>query len=69
MHTDREILMWIHERMEHQYKESACFDFMHRLRAIIAGIPAGTRSFDTGTNSLAALKEKIEKKPEEHKFG
>lgn len=32
---DRDFLIWIHERLHHQYKEDECVDYMHKLRAII----------------------------------
>lgn len=40
METDREILLWFHQRLVHQHKESYLFDYMHRLRWIIAATPA-----------------------------
>lgn len=36
---DREFLIWIHKRLEHKYHEDPLFDFMHKLRAIIAVTP------------------------------
>jgi hypothetical protein len=39
METDREVLMWFHERLEHVHGESHLFDYMHRLRHIIAATP------------------------------
>ena len=37
--TDREFLIWLHERFEHKYKEHNCYDFMHRLRNLIIVTP------------------------------
>jgi len=36
METDREILLWFHQRLVHQHDESELKDYMHRLRWIIA---------------------------------
>lgn len=37
--TDRMFLMWIHERLTQVHGESPFFDYMHRLREIIASTP------------------------------
>ena len=39
METDREVLLWFHDRLIHKYKESELYDYMHRLRHIIAATP------------------------------
>ena len=39
METDREVLMWLHERFVHVHKESELVDYLHRLRHIIAATP------------------------------
>lgn len=39
METDREILLWLHQRLVNQHKESHLFDYMHRLRWIIQATP------------------------------
>lgn len=39
METDREILMWFHERLVHVHKESQLYDYMYRLRWIIMSLP------------------------------
>lgn len=36
METDREVLMWLHERFVHVHKESRYVDYIRRLRWIIA---------------------------------
>lgn len=41
METDKDFLQWVHDRLEHVYCESRNYDFMHKLRAIIATIPEG----------------------------
>lgn len=48
MKTDREHLLWLHERITDFYKESPLVDFMHRFRYIIASIPKNRVS--TGKN-------------------
>lgn len=57
--TDREFLCWIHDLLERNGSDPLV-DFMHRLRAIIARIPAGqTSNSCDGCNSLAELKAKL----------
>lgn len=41
METDREVLLWFHQRLVHQHKEGYLFDYMHRLRWIIQSTPPG----------------------------
>lgn len=55
---DREFLMWIHERLENIHGENACFDYMHKLRAIIKATPEDhlTPNIETG-NSLDDLRD------------
>ncbi len=55
--TDREFLMWLHERLEHVHSESPLVDYMHRLRAIIVSTPKGASvpNKGEGRNNLAAL--------------
>jgi hypothetical protein len=59
--SDRGFLMWIHERLEHVHGESRLMDCMHKLRAIIADMPADrkTVSVGQGKNSLEALQQSI----------
>ena len=37
--TDREFLMWIYERFYYKYNESACYNWMHKLKKISEVIP------------------------------
>lgn len=37
--TDREILIFIHQRLVHVHKESKYVDYMHALRDVIYGMP------------------------------
>ena len=61
MLTDREFLIWIHERMVHVYKESELVDFLHRFRAIISSIPPKQRTPGfLGKNSLEELKNDLQ---------
>lgn len=53
--TDREVLIWIHQRLVLGHGESDIVDYMHKLRAVIAGLPADQRSPQTCTNSMAQL--------------
>ena len=39
METDREVLIWLHERFVHVHKEREIVDYLHRLRHIIAATP------------------------------
>jgi hypothetical protein len=59
--SDRGFLMWIHERLEHVHGESRLRDYMHKLRAIIADMPAERRTISVGQgkNSLESLQEFI----------
>ena len=55
--SDREFLMWLHERLEHIHKESPCVGYMHKLRAIIKATDPFTVTKNLGSrNSLEALK-------------
>jgi hypothetical protein len=37
--TDRELLIWIHQRLVKVHGESPLVDYMHRLRDVIHGMP------------------------------
>ena len=51
--NDREFLMWLHERLENVHGEDDCYDYMHKLRAIIKATPANKVTPNMGTgNSL-----------------
>lgn len=39
METDREVLLWLHQRLVNQHRESHLYDYMHRLRWIIQAMP------------------------------
>ena len=55
--TDREFLMWLHERLVSVHGEDACFDYMYKLRAIIKATPADRMTPNIGTeNDLADLR-------------
>jgi hypothetical protein len=68
METDREVLLWFHQRLVHQHKESHLFDYMHRLRWIIQATPArktsrGERVKQT-CNSVGELGKLLKRKTE-----
>lgn len=59
--TDREFLMWIHERLEHINGDKPLMGFMHTLRAIIRATPADRRTPSCNTcNSLGELQRSLE---------
>ena len=64
---DRDFLMWIHERLEHVYKENPLLDYMHKLRAIIADTPEDreTPNDGRGESCLENLKKALIKKHEQ----
>ena len=37
--TDRDFLIWLHERLVLAYNENANYDYMHKLRSIIDATP------------------------------
>jgi len=57
--TDREILLWFHQRLVHRYNESHLYDYMHRLRWIILATPAKQvsrgKGIDTTCNDVKEL--------------
>ena len=59
METDREVLLWFHERLVHVHKESELFDYMHRLRAIIAKTPPKKYTPCACFNSIADVYKAI----------
>lgn len=55
---DKEFLMWIHERLVNVHGENECFDYMHKLRAVIAATNSEQETPNTaGFNSLAELRK------------
>jgi hypothetical protein len=51
---DREFLIWLHGRLEKVHGENDCYDYMHKLRAIIRATPKDQVTPNMGTgNSLA----------------
>lgn len=57
--SDRNFLMWIHERLQHVYGESELLDYMHKLRAIIEKTPYwnSNRCTSFACNGLDELKK------------
>lgn len=39
MIADKHFLIWLHKRLQHIHNEDPCFDYMHKLRAIIKNTP------------------------------
>jgi hypothetical protein len=55
--NDRELLAWIHERLEYVHDEDPLNDYMHALRAIVLNTPKNKRSINMGSgNNSADLK-------------
>lgn len=69
METDREVLIWLHERLEHVHKESGLLDYMHRLRHIIAATPryAINREAGGALNGMDELQEYLKAKDNHRK--
>lgn len=58
---DQEFLMWVHERLTEVHGESPCFDYMHKLRAIIKATDPEKITPNMATaNSLEDLKKDME---------
>jgi len=53
--TDREILIWFHERLVNVHGESELYDYMHRLRAIIRATGKTATHRQGGCNSLKEM--------------
>ena len=66
--TDREFLMWLHERLEHVHQESPMTDYMRRFRAIIASTPKASKApnMGEGRNSLGDLRAELENSYEDY---
>jgi len=37
--NDKDFLIWLHKRLENVHNENPNYDYMHKLRAIIANTP------------------------------
>lgn len=61
--TDREFLMWIHERLERVHGENPLMDYMHKLRAIIYAMPASQETPNVmSCSSLKELRQRLERR-------
>jgi hypothetical protein len=60
--TDREFLIWIHQRLANVHSEDEYVDYMRKLRAIIAKTPANktTASDEPCGNNLEDLMRRLE---------
>ena len=57
---DRDFLIWLHERLTEVHGESPLFDYMHKLRAIIASCPKSKETPNIGkSNNLEQLLKEI----------
>lgn len=63
METDREVLIWLHERLVKVHGEKELYDYMHRLRAIIANTPAKKKTPTECLNGMDDLYRKLKIKP------
>lgn len=57
--SDREFLIWIHDRLVHVYGENELYGYMHKLRSIIATTPASQTT--PNVDSCNSMKELLEK--------
>lgn len=66
METDREILIWLHERLVNVHGEKELYDYMHRLRAIIKHTPAKRITRTECLNSIDDLYRRLKIKPNKY---
>lgn len=61
MATDRDVLIFVHERLAKVHGESELKDYMHALRRVIAATPLGQDSPSIGVpcNSLQDLQREL----------
>jgi hypothetical protein len=52
--NDRELLAWIHERLEFVHHEDPHVDYMHALRAIVLSMPPDRRTVNYGSGNTSA---------------
>ena len=58
--TDRECLIWIHQRLIKVHKEHPYVDYMHRLRDVIYGMPKDKKSIsDVATMHSTKIYDEI----------
>lgn len=62
METDREMLIWIHERLRLVNGDDELLDFMHRLRAIILATKPRARHRAGVCHDMTALYAQIKNK-------
>lgn len=67
--SDRNFLMWIHQRLEHFYGDKPLYDHMRKLRAIIAGLDGDQNTnASLGQNGLESLKKSILSKESDNEY-
>lgn len=54
--SDREFLIWLHERLEHVHGESPLMDYMHKLRNVIMNTPHNQETRNCFSISIEQLK-------------
>ncbi len=59
--SDRNFLIWLHDRLTNVHGENELYGYMHRLRKIIVAMPPTQRSFDFGHNDMESLKNALRK--------
>ena len=62
---NREFLMWLHERLVHVHGENEMYDYMHKLRTIIADTPAWKETQNVAQPKLEELKKRLERQDKE----
>lgn len=68
--TDREFLIWLHQRLVKVHKESKYVDYMHFLRDIIYTTPKDRRSRgDVCTMHSSIVQDEIRAAEQHHDIG
>ncbi len=63
METDREVLIWFHDRLVYVHKEKELLHYMHRLRHIIRGTPKNKITREGCANGMDELRKQLKIKP------
>lgn len=54
--TDRDFLIWLHERLVRAYNENSNYDYMHKLRSIIEATPKDRVTLNCCSKDIDQLK-------------
>lgn len=68
METDREFLIWLHERLVDVHGECELYGYMHKLRAIIAATPPNQVTPIACLNGIDDVYERLKIKPVKQGF-